>query len=219
MTIVMTDSHRFSTTDAHALLRGRRSVRRYRPDIPPDDLLARIFKSVAQAPSAHNRQPWRYRLIRDPDLKAVLATAMGRRLTADRQKDGDAEDAIRSDVDRSFQRITSAPVVILVALTLADMDVYSDTPRARAEYLMAVQSTAMATQNLLLAAHAEGLGACWMCAPLFCPSDVRAALALPEDFDPQGLITLGYAAQPSRIRERKQQAEFVTFDRGSGAGT
>src|ERR1700704_3659263 len=58
---------------------------------------------------------------------------------------------------------------------------YPDPRRAQAEYLMAVQSVAMAVQNLLLAAHAEGLGACWMCAPLFCGEAVRAALALPAD--------------------------------------
>ena len=66
--------------------------------------------------------------------------------------------AVRSDVIRSFQRITGAPVVIVVAMTLAEMDSYPDESRARAEYLMAVQSTAMATQNLLLAAHAYGPG-------------------------------------------------------------
>jgi nitroreductase len=97
---------------------------------------------------------------------------------------------VRSDVIRSFQRITGAPVVIVVAMTLAEMDSYPDESRARAEYLMAVQSTAMATQNLLLAAHAEGLGACWMCAPLFCPSEVKLALGIPEDWQLQGLLTL-----------------------------
>ena len=50
---------------------------------------------------------------------------------------------------------------------------------------MAVQSTAMAVQNMLLLAHAEGLAACWMCAPLFCPDTVRAALDLPADWQPQ----------------------------------
>ncbi|MGE3876768.1 MAG: nitroreductase family protein [Parvibaculaceae bacterium] len=219
MNIVMRVSDTPLAQDAHALLRGRRSIRRYRPDIPPDDVLARIFESVAQAPSAHNRQPWRYRVVCDPSLKAALATAMGRRLAADRRKDGDAEDAIRADVDRSFQRITGAPLVILVALTLADMDAYPDPVRERAEYLMAVQSTAMATQNLLLAAHAEGLGTCWMCAPMFCPSDVRAVLALPDDFEPLGLITLGYPSQPGRIRGRKPPSEFVTFDRDAGDKT
>jgi len=40
---------------------------------------------------------------------------------------------------------------------------------AQAERIMATQSVALAVQNLLLAAHDRGLGACWMCAPLFCP--------------------------------------------------
>jgi nitroreductase len=59
------------------------------------------------------------------------------------------------------------------------MDSYPDERRRRAEYLMAVQSTAMAAQNLLLAAEQEGLGACVMCAPLFCPEIVANALHLP----------------------------------------
>ena len=156
--------------NAHALLRGRRSVRYYRSELPPADVLDRIFTSAAMAPSAHNRQPWRYFVVTDDGIKARLADVMGVRLAADRRHDGDAEAAVRLDVVRSYQRITGAPVVIVVAMTLAEMDSYPDESRARAEYLMAVQSTAMATQNLLLAARAEGLGACWMCAPLFCPS-------------------------------------------------
>ncbi len=61
--------------------------------------------------------------------------------------------------------------------------------------MMAVQSVALAAQNMLLMAHAEGLGACWMCAPLFCPDVVRAALALPADWEAQALLTLGYPAE------------------------
>ena len=196
---------------AHALLRGRRSIRRYRPDMPAQEQLERIFASAAMAPSAHNRQPWRYRVVRDTALKTALARAMGERLAADRRRDGDAEAAIAADVERSFLRITGAPIVVLVALTLADMDRYPNEARRRAEYLMAVQSTAMATQNLLLAAHAEGLGACWMCAPLFCPDVAQRVLALPADWQPQGLITLGTPAAPGRFKPRKPPADFVTF--------
>jgi F420 biosynthesis protein FbiB-like protein len=83
---------------------------------------------------------------------------------------------------------------------MVDMDRYPDPERSAAERLMAVQSTALAVQNLLLAAHAEGLGACWMCAPLFCPDVVSAQLNLPEDWEPQALITIGYPA------EQKQSA-------------
>ncbi len=208
--------------NAHALLRGRKTIRYYRAGLPPAAVLDRLFTSAAAAPSAHNRQPWRYGLITDPGSKARLAQVMSARLCADRRADGDDEVSIRKDVDRSIDRITGAPLLIAVAMSLKEMDTYPDQPRQRAEYLMAVQSTAMATQNLLLAAHAEGLGACWMCAPLFCPSEVRHALQLPEDWLPQGLITLGYPARPGKSKPRKAISEFVIFvsqcsDRECGA--
>jgi coenzyme F420-0:L-glutamate ligase/coenzyme F420-1:gamma-L-glutamate ligase len=197
--------------NAHALLRGRRSVRYYRPELPSAGVLDRILTSSAMAPSSHNRQPWRYFVVTDDGIKARLADVMGRRLATDRRRDGHAKAAVRQDVIRSFQRITGAPIVIVVGMTLAEMDPYPDEPRARAEYLMAVQSTAMATQNLLLAAHAEGLGACWMCAPLFCPSEVKLALGIPCDWQPQGLLTLGYPARPGKLKPRKPLSEFVVF--------
>lgn len=84
---------------------------------------------------------------------------------------------------------------------MADMDSYPDQRRQQHEWLMAAQSVAMAGQNLLLAAHALGLGGCWLCAPLFCPEVVRQTLALPADWQPQGLVTLGYpAGVPTKTR-------------------
>ena len=120
---------------------------------------------------------------------------MGEKLRADLTADGAPREVIEKDVRRSFSRISVAPALILVALTMADMDNYPDQGRQQNEWLMAVQSTAMAGQNLLLAAHALGLGACWMCAPLFCPNVVRQTLDLPADWQPQGLVTVGYAAE------------------------
>ncbi len=196
-------------SDGHELLRGRRSIRHYAPEPPAAAVLQRIFACVAYAPSAHNRQPWRFLVISDCNLKVKLAEAMGARLAADRRRDGDPELAIRTDVERSFRRLTGAPVVILVAMTLAEMDRYPDGPRAHAEWLMAVQSTGMAGQNLLLAAEAEGLGACWICAPLFCEPEVKHALSLPDDWQVQGLVTLGYAARPAPVKPRKPLPEFV----------
>jgi F420 biosynthesis protein FbiB-like protein len=193
----------------HALLAGRRSVRRYRRDPIPGEVVQRLVQAAGSAPSAHNRQPWRYVVIEDAAAKAKLARAMGERLAADRTRDGDDAEAIRLDVERSFARITGAPVAILACLTLGEMDAYPDARRREAEFLMAVQSTAMATQNLLLAAHAEGLGACWMCAPLFCPDTVREALGLAADLQPQGLITLGYPEQPGKVRARKSLADIL----------
>jgi coenzyme F420-0:L-glutamate ligase / coenzyme F420-1:gamma-L-glutamate ligase len=68
---------------------------------------------------------------------------------------------------------------------------------------MAMQSAALAGGNLLLAAHANQLGACWLCAPLFTPEAVRRALSLPEDWEPQAAIILGEPdttpADPGRL--------------------
>jgi F420 biosynthesis protein FbiB-like protein len=175
----------------------------------PEAALARLVAAATRAPSAHNRQPWRFRIVRETDDKARLAEAMGSRLQVDRSRDGDDPEAIRQDVGRSSARINGAPALIAVCLTLEDMDRYPDDRRNRAEYLMAVQSTAMAAQNLMLTAYDEGYGACWMCAPLFCGETVRAALDLPLSWEPQGLILLGRAAEPGRDRPRKHLAEVT----------
>ncbi|HEY5964155.1 MAG TPA: nitroreductase family protein, partial [Xanthobacteraceae bacterium] len=148
-------------------------------------------------------------VLQGAEEKARLADAMGDRLRADRLADGDDPQAIDRDVANSRARIVSAPTVIAVCFTLADMDRYPDARRAEAERLMAVQSTAMAAQNLLLLAHAEGLGACWMCAPLFCPNTVKLALELSFEWHPLALITLGYPASAGRSRGRRSIAEIV----------
>lgn len=190
-------------------MRERRSIRRYGAEPLPDGVIERLIDAARFAPSAHNRQPWRFVVLREGEDKARLADAMGARLRADRLADGDDPEAVGNDVANSRSRIAAAPAVIAVCTTLADMDRYPDARRAEAERLMAIQSTAMAAQNLLLLAHAEGLGACWMCAPLFCADTVKLALDLPSDWHPQALITLGRPASAGRRRERRAIADFV----------
>lgn len=193
------------------LIQARRSIRRYTASPVSPALIERLLTVAAWAPSAHNRQPWRFAVIQSDSIKTKLATAMGDRLRADRLADGDPAEAVQADAARSRGRITSSPVVIAACLSMADMDHYPDRRRKKAEYLMAAQSTAMAVQNLLLTARAEGLGACWMCAPLFCPDDVKAALDLPADWEPQALITLGYPADDGRPASRKRLDEVVIW--------
>jgi coenzyme F420-0:L-glutamate ligase / coenzyme F420-1:gamma-L-glutamate ligase len=191
------------------IVAGRRSIRRYQSTPVPPATIERLLEAARWAPSAHNRQPWRFGLIEAPQWKDRLARAMGDRLRTDRQRDGDPRDAIEQDVARSHARITGAAAVIVVALDMHEMDRYRDAARQKAEHLMAVQSTAMATQNLLLAAHAEGLGACWMCAPLFCPEVVAEALGLPAGWDPQALVTLGSPASAGKPAVRKVLADLL----------
>ena len=111
----------------------------------------------------------------------------------------------------SVRRITGAPVVILPCLDLATLDVYPDPARQQAEWQMGVQSVALACQNLLLAAQQHGLVGCWMCAPIFCPELVVETLALPETWQPQALLTLGYPRDDAPTTKPRNPLEQHVF--------
>ncbi len=134
-------------------LKTRRSIRRYKPEPISTEIIDQILQTAVWAPSAHNRQPWRFVVLESQATKTKLATAMGTRLRADLSADGMPPELIKKDVERSFQRIINAPILILLCLTMTDMDSYPDSLRQENERTMAVQSVALAGQNLLLAAH------------------------------------------------------------------
>ena len=177
------------------LIRGRRSIRRYQQRDVPRAMILQLLEAARWAPSAHNRQPWRFAVIPRGETRRHLVEAMADRWVEDLRRDGLTDEEITRRVERSRQRLLSAPVLILLALSMVDMDTYPDPARQQAEYIMAVQSTALAAQNLMLAAHHLGLGSCWICAPLFVPDVVRAVLDLPEDWIAQAFISVGYPAE------------------------
>lgn len=187
----------------------RRSIRRYTPQPVPPAVLDDVLAAAASAPSAHNRQPWRAAAIITPAPKEMLAQAMAAALRADRLADGADPADVEADAARSVARITGAPALILMCLSMAEMDTYPDARRQQAEHHMAVQSVAAATHALWLAAHSAGLGAAWLCAPLFCQAVVRATLHLPNDWEPQALITLGYPANPGKLTPRHPVSRWV----------
>jgi len=193
------------------LISKRRSIRRYQANLVDREVIERLLLAATQAPSAHNRQPWRFVVIEEKEVKATLANAMGQRLRQDRIADGDTSKTIDADVSRSYARITEAPVLIVVCVDNREMDKYPDERRRRAEHLMAVQSTAMAAQNLLLAAEHEGLGACIMCAPLFCSDAVADALNLPDGWQAQMLITIGRPVDNGKTRPRLPLTDVVRW--------
>jgi coenzyme F420-0:L-glutamate ligase/coenzyme F420-1:gamma-L-glutamate ligase len=194
----------------YQIVRGRRSIRRYAERPVDQAIVERLLTAATWAPSAHNRQPWRFAVIDDSDIKERLAEAMNAVLRADLAADGLPPDQIAAQAARRRARLTHAPILILLCMTMADMDDYPDDKRHHAEWMMATQSVALAGQNLLLAAHAEGLGACWLCAPLFCPDVVRDTLGLPQDWEPQAFISLGWPDE-SRQKEREPLETRVKF--------
>lgn len=125
--------------------------------------------------------------------------------------DGLSLEKIEAQVKRSKDRITSAPVAILMCLDMSEMDSYPDEKRQHAERMMAIQSVAAAGLQLLLAVHAEGLGGVWACWPLFAQGTIQQTLNLPQTWEPQGICFVGYPEFVPEVRERKSWEAIALF--------
>lgn len=184
------------------LISGRRSVRKLRPDPVPHDMVMQILEAARWAPSPHGRMPWRFAVLTTPAAKQQLADSMGDEWRRQLAFDGQDAAVIETRRRKSHERIVGAPVVVVPCLYTADLDSYPDADRNVAEITMAVQSLGCAIQNMLLTAYSLGLDAGWMCAPLFCPEVVVAALGLDPLLTPHALITVGFAAADPVRRPR-----------------
>ena len=194
------------TEDVHIFLRSRRSVRRFKPDPVPAIVIERILETCTHAPSAHNLQPWRFAVVIDPSAKNRLGQALTAKMRADMQTAGVAESEIETRAERSVRRLAEAPVVILLCRDVTA--VRQDEPE---EAMMAIQSVAACGLQLLLAAHAEGLGGNWICWPLYAQEAARTALGLPLTWEPQGMFFVGYADQEPREKVLKPLSEVVQY--------
>lgn len=194
-----------------AVLAGRRSIRTYEDRPVPPDLLERVLAAAAQAPSPHHSVPWRLAVLTGPEAKAALADAMGAKWRADLLGDGLGAAEIEVELEKSHRRLTASPVVVVGSVYPEQLDEYPDAARQQAETLMAAHSLGAALQNVMLAAHANALASCWMCAPVFCSEVVREALGLPSHLIPHAIVTIGYPARPPRPRERASVDQIVVL--------
>ena len=152
--------------DVMTAIRTRRSVRRFSPEEVPDDLLRSVLEAAHWAPSAHNRQPWYFIVSREQEKREKIAQA-----------------------STWAKFLPAAPVMILVCTRLDYKG--GPTPQKIIEWF-SIQSTAAAIQNLLLAAHSQGLATCWI-------GDLNSALlaelfTIPKGYEPVAIIALGYPA-------------------------
>jgi len=192
------------------LMRGRRSIRRFEARPVSPGHVERLIEAAACAPSAANRQPYRLLEVSDRVTIDAMARAVGQaaaRIAASARPDR------RADVERyvaSFTAFEHAPTV-LVAIERGEIDLLAASspdasdPHAGRERMArdTTASVAAALTQLLLAAHALGLGACWMTGPLVAAAELRALLAVPDGWDLAALVPLGYPAeQPSPPRRR-----------------
>jgi len=191
-------------------LKGRRSIRKYLQHPVPRDLVEEILVAAGCAPSAHNSQPWRFIVLSNESIKLKLADAMAEAWAADLKRDGKIVDLIERK--ERVGRFANAPVLILACLTMDGLRKFPHEKRQMCERDLAVQSFGAAIQNLLLTAHAKGLGACWYCAPGFCKETVRGVLKIPDSVEPQAFVILGYPAETPSVPKKKSLGEYCFVD-------
>jgi F420 biosynthesis protein FbiB-like protein len=152
-------------------------------------------------------------VIDDEEIKKKLAYEMGKAWLSDMLANGvpkyKAEEMVKQE---SWDRIARSPIVVIACLTMEDMHKYPDLRRKRAEYVMGVQSVVAYIQTMLLVAYHYNLGACWICAPLFCKNIVRKVLDLPRKLEPQAMIIMGYADEEPLPPPRKPLDEICVFN-------
>jgi coenzyme F420-0:L-glutamate ligase / coenzyme F420-1:gamma-L-glutamate ligase len=192
-----------------ALVRGRRSVRVFETRPVPRAIVEEAIAAAGWAPSPHGRQPWRFVVVESQGRRDALADAMAETWRAQLRLDGQDETIVEARLQKSRDRLQRAPVLIIPCLYLEGLDTYPDADRQQAEETMAVQSLGAAVQNLLLSLYAAGVDGGWMCAPLFCPDVVQAALGLNPSLDPHALIAVGYAASDPVRRPRLPLDELI----------
>lgn len=118
--------------DVYEAIKTRRSVRAYQDKPIPEEVLNRILEAARLAPSAGNRQDWKFIVVKDPETRRAIATA-----------------------SRNQQFIAEAPVVIVAVSLNPDRIMSCEVPAYAVDLAIAVD-------HITLAATAEGLGTCWI---------------------------------------------------------
>jgi len=163
----------------------RRSVRAFEPSQPvSEEVVRRLLETAIRAPSAGNRQPWHFIVVRDETVRVGLASAA---------------------YDQRF--LAQAPVVIVVC---ADPGRSAARYGSRGRELYCLQDTAAAIENLLLAGVALGLGACWVGA--FDERAAASVLRLGSHLRPVALIPIGYpVARTALPAPRRSLHDVVSY--------
>ena len=169
----------------YEVIKTRRSVRSYRPDMPDRETLDKVLKAVRIAPSGSNRQPWKFVVVTDPALREKLVAACG-----------------------SQKFVGEAPIVVAAC----GYDVKYDRGGYMGDKAFLVD-VSIAFTHLILAARAEGLGTCWI--GDFDNGEVKEILGIPDDWDVVAVTPLGYSRGDvfEETDRRKPVSEVTSLNR------
>jgi nitroreductase len=164
-----------------ALLKGRRSIRRYRPDPVPDEMIEQLLEAGRWAPSASNRQPWQFVVVRDEAILKQVAQ----------------EAAIYF---LRWAHVEEAPLLIVLC----------GDARNRIYRQFLHEDVGLAGSQIMLQAHALGLGTCWIGG--LDRKAIADVLKVPEHIEIVGLLTVGFPDEEPEPPARKPLGAIVHYD-------
>ena len=197
--------------DVFDAMRTNRAVRRYRLDAVPDDVLRRCLEAATWAPSGSNRQPWRFVVLRSPEVRAVLGPAYRRGWAEMGAGYGLSEvdpddNSPRARMGRTMQEFVdnfeSVPVYVLFCVE----------GRGRPPLLSDGASIYPAMQNFMLAARAHGLGTVPTTWFAYAEDELRQVVGIPDEWLIAALLPVGYPRGGHGPVRRRPVDDFVRLD-------
>lgn len=159
--------------DFYRVIESRKSIRKYKPEMPPKEVIDRILSAATHAPSGKNRQNWRFFVVTGKKRDEYMTYSQKSWLGIKDILQKTLKPSLYQFTERFFYTLGDAPVIVFC---------YSlNTPDER--YHTSIGSVYMAAENMNLAAVVEGLGTCTMGAPLEIKKEVDEFLgvtSLPE---------------------------------------
>jgi nitroreductase len=196
-----------------ALMRSRRSVRRFTGKAPPREVVATLIEAARWAPSNHNRQGFRFIVFEDREEIARLAQDVRSSLREKVKAGPTLLSPFGDELVESASWFGDAPVLILVlhkrpaAVGRSLLEGTPSPPLVSGEPL----SAAMAVENMLLMARALDLGTCVLTAPLLAREVIEAIPDLPPGYEVTCFVVLGYAAEEPAEPPRKRIDQLTEF--------
>lgn len=184
--------------DLSAAISGRRAVREYTDQAVDDRTIDHLIAAAVQAPNAVNRQPWVFTVVRDQALLDKISDGAKPHMLATLAGSTHADRFHTTLSDPDFQIFYHAPVLILISGTTQD------------DWI--VEDCTLAAGNLMLAAHAAGLGTCWigLAQSFLNTAEGKSLLGLPADCMPVAPIIVGHPkAAPPKVPRNPPTVRWV----------
>lgn len=199
-------------TDVWTVMSTARTIRRFTDEPVDDATLARCLQAATWAPSGANAQAWRFVVLRSPELRAVVAEAAARALAVIEPVYG----MTRPDPDDTSRRARTNRATYELHDRAGERTsvLFAQQRFDSASELLLGGSIFPAMQNFLLAARAQGLGACptsW--ASYGGESLLRAAVGVPDDWMLAGHVVVGWPRGAHGAVRRRPPRDVVHLDR------